>query len=134
MMSKLRWGWEVEYHDGSVVKQYPDPNTEISFKEVEENKIRKFALISSEKKYEVNLKSGLFLVNGLDYIPKGITPNYGKFELIFFIRNLVAITTNGEERNHKRFYRFGYRHNGKVYLCILNPDTDEITLRLEGEK
>jgi len=119
-----KWQWEAHFFDGTVLKQFGDDGTFHQFKEIDQNKLMLFKMVSIEGRSPYTLF----------FDPQ-------KMKLIhFYRRTRLNVGTPAEQRI--TLYCFGYETNingivHKVIMAILPNDelivTDDLNkLRLGG--
>lgn len=84
------WGWEVQYEDGTILKQFDDDGIFHQFAEIDQNRIAIFRMTS---KHYSQTYSILFADPGM--------------KLIHFYRNTI-LNAGTEFEERQRLYCFGY--------------------------
>lgn len=102
-----RWRWVAQYTDGSELKQFGDDGIYHQFREIDQQRLHTFSMVSDERPPLV-----------LAWVP-------GR-KLIHFYNNYVKKDSNGTTLT--RIYCFGYEEKGhKVIFCIMPDDGIVIT-------
>ena len=60
--------WICEYNDGSFLREWTDSGEENPFSSIDKSKLRKFHTISSNFDYFINCQTGVFTVDGKQYV------------------------------------------------------------------
>ena len=105
-----RWIWEAIYTDGSQLKQF-DSEAFHQFKEIDQNKLLCFRMVSGEKVYSLLFKP--------------------EQKLIHFYRNII--TKNGNKERFIRIYCFGYQEKDHKVIMAIMPN-DELILTDDIER
>jgi hypothetical protein len=97
-----RWQWEVDYDDGSTLKQYDDAGIFHQFKEIQQERINAFRMVSE----------------GVPPITIAWKP---EFKLIHFYRNSIFHFGEPDEVRVK-LYCFGYQEGSSKTIFVIMPD------------
>ena len=83
-MFELKWLWQVEYKDGSIVKQ-----DEVLYKDLYFDNIKKFYLVNKDKKFTVNKEEGLV------FSPRGeLLLSSEDKDLVYY--RIISVFSNGK--------------------------------------
>ena len=72
--------WIAGYDDGSILREWDDSGEEHSFNEIDKKKLRKFYLISANGDCYFDCKTGVFRLDGRDFVfpLAGLDLNYAE--------------------------------------------------------
>lgn len=130
-MEKLKYLFEVEYHDGTLFIQPEDDRSKTdplksAYYDLDQSRIKKFFLVevrpetANQKVFSVDLTDGHFEVNGIPlFLHDDRTTK--DFRLIFFRRHKHGFNLEGAQQFHHTTYRLGwqYTENGKNYQQVI---------------
>jgi hypothetical protein len=97
-----RWRWEVQYDDGSELKQFDDHGIYHQFKEIQQDRIHSFRMVSDDA----------------PPITISWSPDY---KLIHFYRN-TCLNFGLPNETRIRMYCFGYQFGAIKTIFVIMPD------------
>ena len=113
----LKYLFNVLYKDGTVYSQnvddisVTDPKRSC-FYDVRVEDVMVFELIGENKSVAVDLREGVFEVNGVEFLAHEDS-DLTNFRLIFFRKHRHHFNVALEEKKHEIWYRIGWQANDK---------------------
>ena len=124
----LKYTWTAYYQDGRTLNQYGSEGNEHLFKEIEEHNLEKFQIKNDNKTFEVNLNTGMFIINNtsirINHLKDGLK------RLIYFRRTLAS-TDGAFSVKHCLGMQSTIENTNKKIMLLVDNDTDSIELVLE---
>lgn len=108
-----RWQWIAVYGDGTFLKQFDDTGIFHQFKEIDQEKLTIFSMVSGTKQINVEFKPD-------------------KMKLIHFYQIHGRRFPCGPDMQYK-LYCFGYAMNGINHIFVILPD-DNIAITDDADK
>lgn len=136
-VSEVRFNWVAYYGEDNYQTQFEEDGTERTFKDIDQENLKGFALTNGKETIAVNLNNGIFTINKIPLIfqlPKAIRSEGlpTSLRLIYFRRNMYTIIQGVGSQLH-RIYVLGYQCtvSGINYKRMLGIDDEGVLHYLE---
>ena len=125
--------WKARFLGQRILEQFDAQGKERLFKEVldRQEELEHFELAENGKIYSVNLKTGMFTINGVEIFPiteqeLGMPLRDVKYRIIYYKRMQANFTIQKLEEPKIYFYAIGWQClvNGKNFKRVLQIFTD----------
>jgi riboflavin synthase alpha subunit len=93
----LQYIWKAYYKDGTDLHQFNAEGKEVLFKEIDQTKLKYFAINSKDKDHFVlvNLENGNIVIDGISLFVDELDNKNELYRLIYFRRVSKNMSTNG---------------------------------------
>ena len=118
--------WLSIYEDKTTLNQFDEDGKEHLFKEIEESKLKEFALFHNEKVISLFPKQGVFGINGLIY-KTDLSEQDLDYRLIHFSRRRKIMGPKGNNEN-EYFVGFQVNKDGKNHKRLISVCNNEIKI------
>ena len=133
------WFWKAILTDGEIIPQYNADDQEITFREVlnaeTNDSLEMLVLFHEEKEFAVDVRTGLFYINGIPFDP---SPQYTmqdlKYRIIYYKRVAGEYHLNtGEQEIKTLLYLLGWQvtiHNQNIQrIMFINSGNNLMSIQ-----
>lgn len=119
--------WFALYDDATRLYQYDEDGTEHLFKEIDMKRLVEFIIVYYNKLVVVNLKLGVFGINGFMYETDVSSIPSQEYRLIYFKRNIHSL---GPQQDNQVIYNIGFQTtvNGVNHKKIISINNHNIKI------
>jgi hypothetical protein len=121
----MSYNWTAIYNDNTELNQYKKDGSEVLFKEIEQDKLIAFRIDNEQGRHViVDLKIGMFVVNGNIFAIPNLSNKEEKYRLIYFRRVTQNIGTSGSGKSKLVRPHIGFQVtiDNKNYKAIISED------------